>query len=111
MHVYVVDVRVCVPLVAHAEPTMQADQSVVVVVPHVVPSVLARMHACISGASLVWQVPPMHSELVTTRDCVPARVHGSANAHAVQSPSTGIAHEVPSVLARVHACMLIAVVG
>ena len=52
MHVYVVDVRVCVPVVAHVEPTMQADQSVVVVVPHVVPSVLARMHACISGMSV-----------------------------------------------------------
>ncbi len=53
MHVYVVEVRVCVPVVAHVEPTMQSVQSLVMVVPHDVPSVLARMHACISGMSVV----------------------------------------------------------
>ncbi len=53
----------------------------------------------------------MQSEVVTTRDCVPARVHGSSNAHAVQSPVTKAAHEVPSVDARVHARMFAVLVG
>lgn len=87
VHAAVVLVRICVPVVAHAAPTMHTDQSPVVGVAQGVPSVLGRVHDCDSGASVATQVPPPQYDVVTMRPWLPTCVQGSLpKSHADQSP-------------------------
>lgn len=102
-HVAVVVVRVCVPLIAQAEPTMQLDHGVVTVAPQDNPSVV-RVHSCVSSASVAAHAPLLHVDVVTVRDCEPACVHGSdPKSHGDQSLEVPGAHVAPSVDARVQA--------
>lgn len=56
LHAGVVVVRVCVPVVAHVAPTMQADHALITTLPQGIVSV-ERMQACDSGVSVAAHAP------------------------------------------------------
>jgi hypothetical protein len=104
-HVGLVVVTGCIPLVLHGMLGMHVPVTVPPV-PHDMPSVFGRMHACISMVLDIAQVPLWHIEVVTVRVCMPFIAQAFApKSQADQAPYAGEAHIVPSVLPRVQACI------
>jgi hypothetical protein len=109
MHVGMVVVTICMPLVPHGIVTTQGIE-VMVAAPHEEPSVFGRVQGCDSLVVATMHAPAWQVELITLRICVPLVAHAFApGSQADHVPKTCEAHIVPSVLGRVHACESIVV--
>lgn len=99
-HTGSLQVRECVPVVAHGSADVHAPHAPHIVPPgHTVPSVEGRVHPRDSVDGPDPHVPPPQTGAVHERDSVPLSVHTSANPpQPLHPPHDGEPHERPSVV-------------